>query len=75
MATRWGQRKEFTRGRKVEDVKEDLVPLSSVRARVGESTVRPGMTYFIWQGEDTLVVAFTVRHHDAQETHNNILMK
>ena len=70
MATRWSQRKKFTCGRKVEDVKEDLVPLSSVRARVGESTVRPGMTYFIWQGEDTLVAAFTVRHRDAHNTQN-----
>lgn len=33
------------------------------------------MTYFVWQGEDALLVAFAVRHHDAQETHNNILLK
>jgi hypothetical protein len=38
LTTRWSQRKEFTCGRKVEDVKEDLVP-SSVRACAGESVL------------------------------------
>jgi len=38
LTTRWSQREEFTCGRKVEDVKEDLVP-SSVRACTGENVL------------------------------------
>jgi hypothetical protein len=33
------------------------------------------MTYFIWQGEDAIVVAFPACHHDAPHTQKNASME